>query len=646
MEFVTDSSVNQPTAILIADDDPWACKAFRRMLESYGHTVHIANDGSGAQALLQSRIFDAVIMDIMLGDDDGIALLEQKQDLNADTPVILITGRPTVETASAAVRLNAYDYLSKPVSKERLCHAVTKAVEFKQLHTVKRRMEKENLKYQRELEDLLTARTEKLSQSNYRFQLLFENSKDAIFMASWEGKFLELNRSTVALFGYHRDALLRGDPAVLCADPHQYERFRQEIEQKGFVKDFSVKFTRKDGTIIDCLLTANLINRSIGGIEGFQGIIRDITPQKRAEEKIKAQNTFLTNVIESMAHPFMVINAADYTVEIANAAALRKFPDLGNTCYSRNKGYMTPCSQLGRRCILEDVVRSHRAAHGEYHHVDERSGEEEYEEVHAYPLFDDEGHVKQVIQYRLDITHRKRLEAVAEAANLMENLGFIFSGIRHEIGNPINSIKMALSVLSRHLDTYPPETVRQFVERALGEVTRVEYLLTALKNFSLFETPDVELVEMGDFMRHFISLVEKDFEQKRIEIRLKIPERKMVALFDERAFHQVMLNLLTNSADALENRENPRIVIAISAVPEVVQVQVTDNGCGMQQSEQNNLFRPFYTSKAKGTGLGLVIVKKMLAKMNGTISIRSKKNEGTTITMTLPDETYQENAKP
>ena len=94
--------------------------------------------------------------------------------------------------------------------------------------------------------------------------------------------------------------------------------------------------------------------------------------------------------------------------------------------------------------------------HLEHVHEDE-NGNQSKEEVHAFPLFDDKGRVTQVIQYCIDITEKKRLEAVAEAANLMENLGFIFSGICHEIGNPINSIKMALSVLSNNLENYSPD---------------------------------------------------------------------------------------------------------------------------------------------------------------------------------------------
>jgi C4-dicarboxylate-specific signal transduction histidine kinase len=219
----------------------------------------------------------------------------------------------------------------------------------------------------------------------------------------------------------------------------------------------------------------------------------------------------------------------------------------------------------------------------------------------------------------------------------MDNLEFIFSGIRHEIGNPLNSVKMALSVLSMNMDRYSQETIREFVNRAMGEVSRVEYLLKALKNFSMFETLDVEPVHMGRFMNNFKALVETDFTAKGGRIHVQMPEQPVIALTDHRAFHQVMLNLLTNAADALQEQETPRLDIIVTRSCGFVQVQVKDNGCGISEDERHNLFQPFFTSKPRGTGLGLVIVKKMLSKMNGTVSIDSVFQEGTTVTMTLPE---------
>ena len=153
----------------------------------------------------------------------------------------------------------------------------------------------------------------------------------------------------------------------------------------------------------------------------------------------------------------------------------------------------------------------------------------------------------------------------------------------------------------------------------------------------MYETPEVEPVEMEQFMRHFLSLVEKDFSGKGITVNSKMARHDIAALIDQRVFHQVMLNLLTNAADALENEDQPRIDIAVDSLQGCVQVRVADNGCGISESEQRNLFRPFFTSKPHGTGLGLVIVKKMISKMDGTVRIDAKPGEGTTVIMTFPE---------
>lgn len=624
-----------PARVLVVDDDPHVCLAFKRTLAIADFLVSTADSCDTAIGMLRAQTYNAIVSDIFLGERDGISLLEEIQKSHRDTPVILVTGMPTVESASAAVRLNAYEYLTKPVEMGRLRHVVAKAVELNMLRVEKHRIELENQQYQRDLESLIAARTEKLLESNLRYQLLFENSKDAIFMASWEGRFLSLNQAAVQLFGYDHGELLQNSTMVLCADAKQYRRFQEEMERKGYVKDFSVQFKRKDGSIIDCLLTANLLAYPNNDIEGFQGIIRDITPQKLAELKIRDQNAFLNNVIESLAHPFMVIDAANYEVVIANAAARNQKEQTDGPCYQMCHEYEVPCSRVGRTCPLEEVVRTRRPVHLEHEHDSGKDNLRQHE-THAFPLFDEEGQVKQVIKYCIDVTDKKRLEAVAEAANLMENLGFIFSGIRHEIGNPINSIKMALSVLANNLDHYPIEKIREFVDRAMGEIYRVEYLLKALRSFSMYETPEVEPVKMEQFMRHFLSLVEKDFSSKGITINSKMAHHDIVALVDQRVFHQVMLNLLTNAADALENEDQPCIDIVVDRLQGCVQVRVADNGLGISESEQRNLFRPFFTSKPHGTGLGLVIVKKMISKMDGTVRIYSKPGEGTTVTMTFP----------
>jgi PAS domain S-box-containing protein len=272
--------------VLVVDDDTSVCETYRRSLTRAGYDVHSAFSYKEAISILTEKNLDAVVSDIFLGNMDGLDVLEQCHRLNPDTPVILVTGLPTVETASEAVRLKAYEYLSKPVRLEKLTSAVARAVELKSQRLARKHLEIQERNYKRDLEHLVAERTKRLIESNRRYQLLFENSKDAIFMASWDGNFLTLNQSALQLFGYKEDELIAvGNTSVLYADPEQHAVFQREIQERGFVKDFEVRFKQKNGAPIDCLLTAHLLERSNGKIEGYQGIIRDITAQKKTEKK-------------------------------------------------------------------------------------------------------------------------------------------------------------------------------------------------------------------------------------------------------------------------------------------------------------------------------------------------------------------------
>jgi len=236
-----------------------------------------------------------------------------------------------------------------------------------------------------------------------------------------------------------------------------------------------------------------------------------------------------------------------------------------------------------------------------------------------------------------DITENARLQSIAEAVNAMENITYIFSGIRHELGNPINSIKMTLSVLKNNLDKYSQATVQEYVDRTLAEILRVEYLLKSLKSFSMFENPSIQHVDLPDFMYLFQSLVVGDLEKSGIKLNITVsPEAKWVRA-DSRALQQVMLNLISNAAHALEKRDNPEIVISAVKKDGLVWIDVEDNGVGIPSEDQKNLFKPFYTTKPHGTGLGLVITRKMLAKMNSRIGIMSREDVGTTVTISIPE---------
>jgi C4-dicarboxylate-specific signal transduction histidine kinase len=195
---------------------------------------------------------------------------------------------------------------------------------------------------------------------------------------------------------------------------------------------------------------------------------------------------------------------------------------------------------------------------------------------------------------------------------------------------------MALSVLKQNIDSYTTDMVKEYADRMLSEILRLEYLLKAMKNFNMYETIELMDTDMTDFMNKFLSLIKSDFESKGIEVDATVAEPSWVYA-DPRALQQVLLNIMTNASDALEGRENPRIAISVSKAAGMVDIRIEDNGGGMTEDQQEDLFKPFYTNKAKGTGLGLVIAKKMLTKMKGFIELVSEKDEGTIVDLFIPE---------
>ncbi len=246
------------------------------------------------------------------------------------------------------------------------------------------------------------------------------------------------------------------------------------------------------------------------------------------------------------------------------------------------------------------------------------------------------GETVNFISIKRDVTEKVRLESVAQTVDAMNNIGYIFSGVRHEIGNPVNTIGMTVGILMEKLETMDKPTLKKHVGRMSTEISKIEYLLRGLRTFNMFERPELQTVEMADFMKKFMALVGEDFAKKEIRID-SIVDRKAVSVYaDPRALQQVLLNVFTNAADALNGRKDPKIMVQAIKESGMVRIRVEDNGCGMAADTLSDVLKPFYTTKAHGTGLGLVIIKKLLAGMNGTMEIASREGIGTCVDIFIP----------
>ncbi|MFO0752264.1 MAG: PAS domain S-box protein [Thermodesulfovibrionales bacterium] len=475
-------------------------------------------------------------------------------------------------------------------------------------------------------------RGHRLADENLRlFKALVNWSNDAIYMVDpATALILDCNDKGFRVLGHTKEELLQMK-VFHCRTYtpfNSWERFVQELRTRESMI-FETMCRRKDGTVFPVEVNAKYVayqNRYY-----IISVVRDIADRKRAEE----ERARLVAALESIADAIAVTNT-DWTVQYVNPA------------FEKVTGY-SPQEIVGRNLHLlkEDEQ------HGPYREIGNtllrgeawcgrmKSRKKDgalYEEEVAFSSI--RGLHEQVLGYvavKRDVTEKTRLESIAEAVNTMNNIGYIFSGIRHEIGNPLNSMKAALTVVRGGLDSFDKGAVAAYLDRSLGEISRVEYLLKSLKSFNMHEKLDARDFDIVVFIGKFVALVKDDFVKKGISLATFEGPGVSLCHADPRALQQVLLNVLTNAADACEGAEDPRIYLTLLKVPRMVLLRIADTGAGMTEEQQRRIFNPFYTTKTHGTGLGLVIVKKMLAKMNGTIKVMSRKGEGTIVNILLPE---------
>jgi diguanylate cyclase (GGDEF)-like protein/PAS domain S-box-containing protein len=129
-----------------------------------------------------------------------------------------------------------------------------------------------------------------LQKSEQKFRALFEDSRDAIYITTKEGRFIDFNQAYLDLFGYTKEEMITLLAKDTYMNPDNRLTFKKMIEEKGSVKDYDIKLRKKGGQEMECLMTATAKYADDGSISGYQGIIRDITERKRMEEKLRSMS--------------------------------------------------------------------------------------------------------------------------------------------------------------------------------------------------------------------------------------------------------------------------------------------------------------------------------------------------------------------
>jgi signal transduction histidine kinase len=217
-------------------------------------------------------------------------------------------------------------------------------------------------------------------------------------------------------------------------------------------------------------------------------------------------------------------------------------------------------------------------------------------------------------------------------AEHLATLGELATGLAHEIRNPLAGIAGVIDIVGRDLP--PTSPARAVIKDVRLEIAQINRIVTDLLQTARPHPPEIRRSNLNITVEHAVMLARQQALSQPIEIELIKDETLPEVEHDSDQMHQVLLNLLLNSIQAIDG--TGKIIVQLQPQEEAAAIRVTDNGRGIAPEHLPNVFRPFFTTKGNGTGLGLSLARRIVEEHHGRIDVSSVLGEGTTFIVVLP----------
>jgi len=213
-------------------------------------------------------------------------------------------------------------------------------------------------------------------------------------------------------------------------------------------------------------------------------------------------------------------------------------------------------------------------------------------------------------------------------------LGRMAAGIAHEVNNPLGGILLYGTNLIKKVPQDSP--LREGLEVIINETIKCKHIIQDLLEFSRDRPLSKAMANINDIIEKAVSILENEFQLKHIHIEKHLFREMPDIFLGSNQMEQVMVNLLINAIEAIQERGTITIRSDISTEQKLVRVEIKDTGCGIPQVSMAKIFEPFFSTKSKGTGLGLAVSYGIVKKHQGNIRVTSQPGQGTCFTIEIP----------
>ncbi len=478
------------------------------------------------------------------------------------------------------------------------------------------------------------------------FQMAVEGSTDAIGMSTPEGRHYYQNEAYTKMFGLSVSEVdgVSGPPSTVYADEKEGKKIF-DIIINGDSFEGEVKMLDKDRKEKDIYLRAYSIKTKEGKVVGLVGLHNDITDRKRVEIKIVESEKLIRNILDTVDEGFISVDR-DFRIILANKAycsqvGVAEDEVVGRHCYEVSHKSLRPCYEEGEDCAVRHVFETGEP-YGTTHRHPDAKGDVLYVATKAFPIKDSSGTITYAIETVQNITEKYLLEEERLKTQKLEAIGTLAGGIAHDFNNLLQGVFGYISMAKMSLDSGTKSL--PMLEQAEKALHMSVNLTTQLLTFSKGGKPVKKRISLQPVIENSAKFA---LSGSRSDYRLKLDSDLWYVDADEGQIGQVIQNIVLNADQAMPMggtilitakniRESQKRVPQLPGKRNYVEISITDSGSGISEEYLEKIFDPYFTTRAKGSGLGLATCYSIIKNHGGTINVLSKVGSGTTFYVYLP----------
>lgn len=493
--------------------------------------------------------------------------------------------------------------------------------------------------------DQLAKEVNDINESMEIYRALVHNSPDLLYRTDIQGNVTYVSPSLFKLSGHTKeDAIGNNMAETVYVYPEERKNFLKKLQETGQVSNFQARLKRKDGSLWWASTNAHFIKDKAGNVIGVEGITRDITELKTAEEALRKSEERFRLAFYTSPDAINLSRADDGICIDINAGFTKIMGYAREDVIGKSSFALNIWKKLDdRKYLLHELSKNGYVENLETELV-AKDGTTIIGLMSARALKIDEQDI--ILSITRNITERKKLEQQLNRANKLQALGTLAGGIAHNFNNLLMGIAGHASLIESDLDSGHNLQKRvQGIEQCVQSAADLTKQLLGLARGGKYE---IKAIDMNELFVNSANIFGST--RKEIQIHTKLHPVQVIVNADKNQIEQVLLNLFVNAWQAMPDGGDLDLETSITTLDETYcqshqiepgtycKFSVTDTGIGMDEETRQCAFDPFFTTKETefGTGLGLASVYGIVKNHGGMVDVHSEINGGTTFSIYLP----------